>query len=70
MMPEVSTFEAARIIGMSDDTVRRHVRIGSLPARRQGPRRDARIDIEKLREFATKYNYRFDEALAAELASE
>jgi hypothetical protein len=63
-MPEVSSSQAARIIRMSDDTVRRHVRMGLLPARRQGPRKDAKIEIEELRRFAQKYNYQFDEALA------
>ena len=67
-MPEVSTIDAARILGTSDTTVRKHVDEGRLSARREGLRGRIRIDVELLREFAEQYQYRFDEGLAAEVA--
>lgn len=67
-MLEVSSVAAAKIIGISDDTIRRQVRNGLLSARQQGLRGMIRIEIEELRSFAQKYQYRFDENLASQLA--
>lgn len=67
-MPEVSTIDASRIVNTSDTTIRRHVDDGRLVARREGLRGRIRIDIEELRQFATKYQYRFDDELAGQLA--
>lgn len=67
-MPEVSSTAAAKIIGSNHVTVREHVENGRLPGRRVGLRGVVRIEIDDLREFAKKYQYRFNEELAATLA--
>lgn len=67
-MPEVSSTDAGRIIGVSRKTICAYVDTGVLTARRIGLRKVIRIDIEELRRVAEKYQYRFDENLAAELA--
>ncbi len=67
-MPEISSEEAARLIGMSRQSIRAHVENGRLAARRVGPRRVVKIELEDLRQFAEKYQYRLNETLAAQLA--
>lgn len=67
-MPEISSEDAARLIGMSRQSIRAHVVNGRLAARRVGPRHIVKIELSDLREFAEKYQYRFNEKLAAELA--
>lgn len=67
-MPEVTSPSAAQIIGVDDSTIRRYVYNGLLPARRQGLRKIIRIEVDDLKQFATKHQYRFNEELAAELA--
>lgn len=67
-MPEVTAREAARIVDSSQPTIFRRVEDGSLPARRVGIRRDIYIEIDTLRSFAEQYGYKFDEALAKQLA--
>lgn len=66
-MPEVSCADAGRIIGISDETIRRHVNSGLLPARREGLRKIIWIDLQALRKYAEMYEYRFDEKLAQDL---
>jgi hypothetical protein len=68
IMPEVSSRAAARIIGISDQTVRRHIHAGRLQARREGLGWAYWIELDELRRFTEKYNYRFNEELARELA--
>lgn len=67
-MPEVSRIDAAKIVGTSRETIRRSVNDGTLPARREGRSKAMRIEVEDLRKFATQYQYRFNEALANQLA--
>lgn len=67
-MPEVSGTSAGRIIGVSDQTIRRHILADRLNARREGLDKTWWIDTEDLRKFAQEYNYRFNEDLAQELA--
>lgn len=66
-MQEVSTMDAARIIGTSDTTVRKHVNSGTIAARHEGLRGRIRIELDELRKFADEYQYKFDDALASEL---
>jgi excisionase family DNA binding protein len=68
IMPELSSLDAARVIGISDETIRSHVTSGVLSARRVGRRGIVRIDVDDLRAHAEKYQYRFDDELAAKLA--
>lgn len=68
-MSEVSSVEAARIIGVSDDTIRRYVKMQLLPARQEGLRGRVKIELRELRKFAEKHQFRYDEALALEIAS-
>lgn len=67
-MPEVSSTDAAQIVGIGEVTIRRHVYNGRLGARRVGVRKIMRIELEELRRLAQEYQYRFDEELAQELA--
>jgi hypothetical protein len=68
IMSEVSGLSASRIIGVSDQTIRRHVLANRLKARQEGLSATRWIDLDDLREFARRYNYRFNEELAQELA--
>jgi hypothetical protein len=65
-MSEVTGPQAAEIIGASLQTIHRRVDDGSLRAREQGAgsRKTPYIEIDDLRQFATTYGYRFNEALA------
>ncbi len=63
-MAEVTTAEAAEILSTTQRTIQRRVDDGHLPARRQGLKQTAYIDLDTLRAFAKQYGYRFDEAKA------
>jgi excisionase family DNA binding protein len=63
-MAEVSAPQAAEILNTSHPTIFRRVEDGSLPARREGVKREIWIDVEELRRFAKKWEYRFNEELA------
>lgn len=67
-MAEVTGPQAAEILNTSHPTVFRRVEDGSLPARREGLRRDIMIDVNELRRFAQQYGYRFNEELASRYA--
>ena len=67
-MAEVSGPQAAEILNTSHPTIFRRVEDGSLPARREGLRRDIWIEVEELRRFAVKFGYRFNEELAQQYA--
>ena len=67
-MPEISSDEAARLIGVSDETIRRLVNRKVLPARQVGLRRTIRIELDALRQVAVKLDYRFDEEAARRFA--
>lgn len=67
-MPEVSSVQAGQIIGVTDETIRNYVERDLLPARRQGIRRTIFIELEELRRFAVQYEFRFDQALAEQVA--
>lgn len=63
-MPDVSSAEAAQIIGISSQTIRRLIDRELLPARKQGLRGLVRVELDDLRKFAEEYNYKFDDRLA------
>jgi hypothetical protein len=65
---EVTAPQAAEILSTSHPTIFRRVQDGSLPARREGVKKEIFIDVEDLRTFAKSYGYRFDEALARQYA--
>jgi len=67
-MTEVTASKAAEILATNRRAVQRRVAEGLLPARRQGPKGIAYIEVDDLRKFAKKYGYRFDEAKAAQYA--
>lgn len=67
-MAEVTGPQAAEILNTSHPTIFRRVEDGSLPARREGLRRDIFIDVDELRRFAEKFGYRFNESLAKQYA--
>jgi hypothetical protein len=67
-MPEVSSTDAGRIIGVSQRTIVNYVDNGVMAARRMGLRKVIRIDVDELRRVAKTYEYRFDENLATQLA--
>ena len=65
-MAEVDITQAGEIIGVNRTTVFDWVDSDRLQARREGLKRNIRIEIDDLRQFANKYNYKFNEALAAQ----
>lgn len=67
-MPDVSSSEAAEIIGVSSQTIRRQIKRGLLTARLEGTKGLIRVDVSDLRLFAKEYQYRFNEELAAKHA--
>lgn len=67
-MPEVSSTDAAQIVGIGEVTIRRHVYNGRLSARRIGVRKIIRIELDNLQKLADEYQYRFDDELAQKLA--
>lgn len=67
-MSEISCLDASKLVGVSDETIRRHVNQGLLPARRAGLRKTIWIDIDQLRSYAERYQYRFDEVMATRLS--
>ena len=67
-MPELSSTDAGRVIGVSRQTIVSYVDSGVITARRIGLRKVIRIDVEELRSTAEKYGYRFDATLATQLA--
>lgn len=66
-MPIVSGPGAAKIVGVDESTIRRHVYRGVLTARRVGLRKVIRIDLDDLRNLAEQLDYKFDEELAQKL---
>lgn len=67
---EISSVEAGRALGMSDQAIRDQVDAGRLRARRHGMRRLLRIRVDDLRAFARQYNYVVDEEYLATLAEQ
>ncbi len=65
-MPEVTSTQAAAIIGTSYGTIHRRVDDGLLRGRRQGLNRQIWVEIDDLRQFAQQHGYKFDEDLAQE----
>ena len=68
-MADVTSTQAAEIIGTSHMTIHRRVDDGKLPGRRQGLDRQIRVDLDDLRRFAEQFGYRFDEELAQKYSS-
>lgn len=67
-MAEVTTAKAAEILATNRRTIQRRVDDGSLPARKQGLKGIAYIELEDLRSFAERYGYRFNESIAQRYA--
>lgn len=67
-MPELSSSAAGQVIGVTSDTIRRYINQGMLPARKQGVKGIIRIDNDALKAFAEKYEFLYDDQLAAELS--
>lgn len=67
-MAEVTTAKAAEILATNRRTIQRRVDDGSLPARKQGLKGIAYIELEDLRSFAERYGYRFNESIAQQYA--
>jgi hypothetical protein len=67
-MPEVSAPHAAEILSTSHPTIFRRVDDGTLPARREGMKREIWIEVDDLRRFAAQNGYRFNEQLADQYA--
>lgn len=63
-MPELTAMEAAQLIGVSDETIRRLVNRDILPARKVGLRGKIRVELDELRKVAEQLNYRLDEEAA------
>lgn len=63
---ELTSDQAANIIGVTIPTILSYMDRGILPGRRQGPRRIARIKPDDLRVFAASYDFNFDESLLKE----
>lgn len=61
MEPELSSPQAARILGVGELTIRNYIDRGLLIARRMGVRRIVRIRIGELRRFADANGFAFDE---------
>lgn len=58
---DLSSVEAAEVIGVAERTIRYYVERGILPARRVGLRRMIRINVSDLRRFADEYEFIIDE---------
>ena len=58
---ELSTTQAAQMIGVSQRTIRNYVELGLLPGRKEGLKRRIRIQAEDLRKFAERYQFEFNE---------
>lgn len=67
---ELSSTQAAKIIGVSEPTIRQYVERGLLLGRRMGIRRIVRIKPDDLRVFAMEYGYTFDDDLLRRILSE
>ena len=67
-MPELSSNDAAQVIGTTSETIRRYIDREILPARQFGLRGIIRIDVDDLKKFANEYGFRFDDQMAAQLA--
>ena len=63
----VSSDNAASLIQVSDETIRKYADEGRLACKRVGVRRFYRIDVDALRQLAMELNYGFDEVLLKEL---
>lgn len=68
-MADVTSTQAAAIIGTSHVTIHRRVDDGLLKGRRQGLNRQIWVNVDDLREFAAQYGYKFDENLARQYSS-
>ena len=58
---ELTTRQAAKVLGVADMTIRNWVTRGALSARRVGLRRYVRIRVDDLRAFAAQSGYEIDE---------
>lgn len=67
-MAELTALDAAQVVGMNREAIRRWCFQGLIQARRVGLRGDWRIDVDDLRRFTRAHGYAFDEDLAAKLA--
>ncbi len=59
--------DGEKLIGLSDESIRKHIRAGRLAAERVGVRGLYRIEPADVKALAMRYNYPLDEELAREL---
>jgi excisionase family DNA binding protein len=62
---ELNSRQAAALIGISQPTIIRNVRRGTLAARMFGLKGTLRIKVSELRRFAAEYGYTFNDELLA-----
>lgn len=67
-MADLTMTQAAHVVSQHRTTVWHWIKAGILPARQHGRRGDWQISVDELRKFAEKYNYKFNEELARQLA--
>ena len=67
-MPEVTLTQAGEIVSKDRATVYHWVEDGLLPSRREGLRRDIKIEVGDLKKFADQHGYRFNDSLAKQYA--
>lgn len=58
---ELTSPQAAEILGVTEATIRNWVKRGALIGRRVGLRRYVRVNVDDLRVFAAQYGYTIDE---------
>jgi hypothetical protein len=65
-MAEVDSRQAASLIGVSIMLIHRRADDGTLKVRRVGMHRRIWVELDDLRDFAARYNYRINEKLVAQ----
>ncbi|MCB0080945.1 MAG: helix-turn-helix domain-containing protein [Caldilineaceae bacterium] len=66
---ELTSGDSAKVLNVSDRTIRRYVAKGLLAARNQGTGKHARIKVSDLRVFVENYGFSIDEDALAEIAA-
>lgn len=67
---ELTSPQAAKIIGVTEVTIRSWVERGALKGKRVGLRRYVRVQVDDLRAFAAQYGYEIDEDKLRDCLSE
>ncbi len=64
----ISSLQAGKIVGLTDEAIRNHIEAGRLPAIRVGMKGRYRIELADVMALAERFNYPVDEELVKELA--